>query len=200
MGNLDFYSLIAIDIIWAVSAVKQFKTQYFVLFLMMALDGPVSFLLNFVFYVPNTYLVSIVALYIAFLSFFDKKVIKTHWYFFLLTIFFLLLSYFVTSNWHNHLILQIVIIALLILAIIHEFNIHLHNKHISIPLAVIILFFAMDLVEIVCFLAYPYEEILGVSMVFRSVAAAMGIFFILYRADDDRMIFSYGKGNGAEAQ
>lgn len=188
IGNL----LYVIDFVWLFPAIRQYKTKYFALFLIMAIDDPLGLFWTYL-GLSNSYLISIITLFAVFLSFFEKRVLKEHWYFFLVTIIFLLLGYFITTNWTNHVILTIAIIIIILLALINDFSSCIIRGKVDLFSGALILYFGSYMVNYIIYLIYDYEDILQVVVAFIILEIILGIFFIIFRADDNKLLLNIGR-------
>ena len=194
MENFIQYSLYIADAVWLAAFIRQIRTRYVVLFLMMAIDDLLGWLVMSIGH-SKTYLIAIVTLFVTFLSFFDRRVVKEHWYFFLFTIVLLLASYFVTSNWTNHIILMMVILGLVIFANTHVFYSSLSQKVIDVFSSVLILYFAVNFVRILSYSLYDYETIQSFVVSYSVLEILFGVFFVIFKADDNRLYINYKKAS-----
>lgn len=179
------YFLYAADFIWLFPVFRQRKTKFFFFFLMYAIDDPIGYFTYF-FIIPNTYFSAITFTYLAFISFFDKQILKTQsGLFFGLYILFAM-GYFASSDWRVHLVFWLVAQMSLILMVSHSFIQELLKQRFSISIMILISYLLMEIFRGVTYLLFAYDTISGFSYFFNFIGIFIGIFFVIFRMNDDR--------------
>ena len=174
------------DIIWLFPVFRQRKNKYFLFFLSLSLVNPVAYF-TYYFIVKNMYLPSLTFVYLAFLSFFSKKIIKDKGHYFLLTYIIFLISYFSTSNWKYHAVIQSILIFAIILMVAHNFMLSLLEGKFNIFIIVIIAYLFLQIIQGILFITMGMELIRNYVYFAHFTEILLAVFFITFRADDDRL-------------
>lgn len=181
------YLLYLSDIIWIIPAFRQRKTKYYYLFLMYALMSPVGYITYF-FIVPSMYFPTITLAYFAFLSFFEIKLLKKQWYYFSSIYFLFVIGYLVTADWKYHSLLLTIIGLATILIMAHHFIISLVEFKFDIFILVLISYLFLQISQFILLVVANSKFSVNFFYFTDLFEILIGIFFIIFRADDDRLL------------
>ncbi len=186
MDNELGYIIYLNSAVWLFPSIRQYKTKFFFFFLMMSLGYIVAYIMYY-FIMPNMYLPFIVGLYLSSLSFIEIKYLKKSWYIFAGILFFLVLGFFVTDMWKNHVMLLTLVEFFLVAMFIRLFMMDLLKGRFNIFIIVLLSYFFINIFGLVLLLIFDYEDITMHYYFTDLVEFLIGIFFIIFRADNDRL-------------
>lgn len=185
--NLNYhYILYLSDIVWLFPVLRQRKTKYFYLFLMYALTGPLGYLTYFLI-TPNMYFVTITLSYITFLSIFEFALLKGQWIYFLGIYCLFVVAYVNFTNWQYQSIILAVLWIATILMLSHHFIISLLELKFNSFVLLLISYLFLQVLQVFLIVAFEYKYISNYMYFTDLFEILVGIFFIIFRADDDRL-------------
>lgn len=186
MENFYKYLFYVADIVWILPAFRQYKTKYFYFFLMISLINPVGYFTYF-FVTPSMYFTNITLMYFSFLACLELRILKRSWIYFLILYLVIILLYLSTDNWINHAVLLIIVIIGVIFVIMHNLISELLNKKFSYFIITIICYLFIEIFKLLLIVLIDFELIQNYVYFTNGVEILLGIFFIIFRADDDRL-------------
>jgi hypothetical protein len=172
--------------VWLFPPIRQSKTKFFFFFSMMGVSHIAAYIIYF-FFMPNMYLPFIITLYLGALSFIETKYLKNSWHPFTVILVLLVLGFLVTDRWKNHAMLLGLVELFLSGMFIHLFMLDFLKRRFNVFIIMLLTYFFINIFNVVLLLLFDYQDIYMHYYFSDFVEFLIGVFFIIFRADNDRL-------------
>ena len=177
-------------IIWILPAIKQRKNNFFFYFLVLAIGDPLNYISFYLFGINPANSVFLYMSYIMLISILERRVIKKHMIIFVIPFMFMIFTNIFTDIMDgNALKLAFILIHSLIFSIILKLYAFNQTEKGAINWFFIVLLF-YELTVIFKFVGVTFElaNATGYFIFTTLFQIAFGLFFSVFRADDQRII------------